>query len=65
MQITFSNFKRHKSDLYSIMGNIAASSVKSAKATVEDITEQQFHPYYYVWKFNNKHYCITLFGNIV
>ena len=45
MQITFSNFKRHKSELHSIIGNIAASSVKSGKTTVEDITEQQFHPY--------------------
>ena len=45
MQITFSNFKRHKSELHSIIGNIAASSVKSAKTTVEHITEQQLHPH--------------------
>ena len=44
MQITFSNFKLYNSELHSIIGNIAASSVKSAK-TVEDITEQQFHPH--------------------
>ena len=39
MQITFSNFKRYNSELHFIIGNIAASSVKSAKTTVEDITE--------------------------
>ena len=45
MQITFSIFKRYNSELHSIIGNMAASSVKSAKTTVEDITEQQFHPH--------------------